>query len=248
MPAPLTVVIPTLNEGWQIAECVKQLAWAGEVIVADGGSTDDTVARARGAGAVVLEVPGVTIAGQRNFAIARAAHPWVFALDADERIGPTLAAEVSRTIGAPAHAAYAVWRRNYYLGRPMRFAGWGRNQAVRLFPRERRFVERRVHEGLEPVGDVGHLQEPLEHTPYRDLADQIRKIVLYSEWGARDLADAGRRARLSDVTLRPAWAFFRSYVLALGVLEGWRGLAICGLSAVNVFLKYVRLWDLQRRG
>ena len=248
MPAPITVVIPTLNEGWQIAECVGQVAWAAEVIVADGGSTDDTVARARAAGAVVLEVPGVTIAGQRNAAIARAAHPWVFALDADERIGPALAAEVERTIAAPQHEAYAVWRRNHYLGRPMRFAGWGRNRAVRLFRRERRFVERRVHEGVEPVDDVGQLGEALEHTPYRDLADQIRKVVLYSEWGARDLADAGRRARVSDVVLRPAWAFFRSYVLVLGVLEGWRGLVLCGVSAVNVFLKYVRLWDLQRRG
>jgi glycosyltransferase involved in cell wall biosynthesis len=206
------------------------------------------VSRARSAGAVVLEVPGLTIAGQRNAAIARARHPWVFALDADERIGPSLAAEIERTIAAPAHEAYAVWRRNHYLGRPMRFAGWGRNRAVRLFRRERRFVERRVHEGLEPVADTGQLTEPLQHTPYRDLADQIRKIVLYSEWGARDLADAGRRARIWDVLFRPWWAFFRSYVLALGVLEGWRGLALCGLSAVNVYLKYVRLWDLTRSG
>jgi len=248
MPAPITVVIPTHNEGWQIAECVTHLAWTGEVIVADGGSTDDTVALARAAGAVVLDVPGMTIAGQRNAAIARAAHEWVFALDADERIGPTLATEIAATIAAPSHEAYAVWRRNHYLGRPMRFAGWGRNRAVRLFRRARRFVERRVHEGLEPVADLGQLVEPLDHTPYRDLADQIRKIVLYSEWGAQDLAQAGRRARVSDVLLRPGWAFFRSYVLALGVLEGWRGLALCGLSAVNVFLKYVRLWDLKRRG
>src|SRR2546422_10958708 len=82
---PLTVVIPTLNEAWQIAEAVDSLRWADEVIVADGGSTDETVSIARAHGARVIEVPGRTIAGQRNVAIASARNQWVFALDADER-------------------------------------------------------------------------------------------------------------------------------------------------------------------
>jgi glycosyltransferase involved in cell wall biosynthesis len=246
-PAPITVVIPTLNEGDQVAACVRHLAWVDEVIVADGGSQDATVAAARAAGATVLEVPGVTIAAQRNAAIARARNGWVFALDADERIGPELARELEQVVrGSGAHEAYAVRRNNVYLGRRMRYAGWGDSWAVRLFPRTRRFVEKRVHEGLEPVADVGRLGQPLEHTPYRDLAHHIRKLVLYAEWGALDLRDAGRRARWSDVTLRPGWQVFRTYVLQLGMLEGWRGVVLCGLAGVSVFLKYARLWDLQR--
>jgi glycosyltransferase involved in cell wall biosynthesis len=247
MPAPVTVVIPTLNEGDQIAECVQHLAWADEVIVTDGGSTDATVAAARAAGATVLEVSGRTIAAQRNAAIGQARNAWVFALDADERLGPRLAEELARVARQPAHEAYAVRRRNIYLGRVMRHAGWGNSWAVRFFRRERRFVERRVHEGLEPVGDVGRLAEPLVHTPYRDLAHHVRKLVQYAEWGAQDLRDAGRRARLRDVLVRPPWQAFRTYVLQLGVLDGWRGVVLCGLAGVSVFLKYARLWDLQRR-
>lgn len=246
MPAPITVVIPTLNEGEQIAECVGHLAWADEVLVADGGSSDDTTARARAAGAAVVPVPGRTIAAQRNEAIARARNAWVFALDADERIGPDLAAELERLARRPDHEAYAVRRRNIYLGRVMRYAGWGNSWAVRFFRRERRFVERRVHEGLEPVHDVGRLRAPLVHTPYRDLAHHVRKLVQYAEWGALDLRDAGRHARLTDVLVRPPWQAFRTYVLQLGVLEGWRGVVLCGLAGVSVFLKYAKLWDLQR--
>lgn len=248
MPASMTVVIPTRNEAGQIGACIRHLAWADEVIVADGGSTDGTVDEARAAGATVLEVPDVTIAAQRNAAIARARHRWVLALDADERCGPDLAQELQRLVdGSAGHAAYAVRRNNVYLGRRLRYAGWGDSWAVRLFQRDRRFVEKRVHEGLEPVADVGRLAQPLEHTPYRDLAHHIRKLVLYAEWGALDMRDAGRRARVRDLLLRPAWQFFRTYVLQLGVLEGWRGLVLCGLGGVSVFLKYARLWDLQRR-
>jgi hypothetical protein len=107
-------------------------------------------------------------------------------------------------------------------------------------------VEKRVHEGLEPVADVGRLTHPLEHTPYKDLAHHVRKLVLYAEWGALDMRDAGRRTRIWDLALRPPWQFFRTYVLQLGVLEGWRGVVLCGLAGVSVFLKYARLWDLHR--
>jgi glycosyltransferase involved in cell wall biosynthesis len=248
MPAPITVVIPTLNEGEQIAECVRHLAWADEVIVADGGSSDGTAATARAAGAEVVQVPDATIAKQRNVAIERARNVWVFALDADERIGPELAEELGQLAVRPTHEAYAVRRRNLYLGQVMTHAGWGNSWAVRFFRRERRFVERRVHEGLEPVGDVGWLTQALEHTPYRDFSHHVRKLVLYAEWGARDLQDAGRRARLSDVLVRPLWQAFRTYVLQLGALEGWRGVVLCGMAGVSVFLKYAGLWDLQRRG
>jgi len=250
MPASITVVIPTRNEAGQIGECVRHLAWADEVIVADGGSSDATVAEARNAGATVLDVPDVTIAAQRNAAIGRARHRWVLALDADERVGLELAHELTRLTSdgvAAGHEAYAVRRNNVYLGRRMRYAGWGDSWTVRLFQRDRRFVEKRVHEGLEPVADVGRLVHPLEHTPYRDLAHHVRKLVLYAEWGALDMRDAGRRTRVWDLVLRPPWQFFRTYVLQLGVLEGWRGLVLCGLAGVSVYLKYARLWDLHQR-
>src|SRR5262245_9456810 len=86
--AALTVVIPTLDEAGQIAEAVAGLEWADDVIVVDGGSSDDTAALAEAAGARVLVVRGETIAGQRNAGIAVARHQWVLALDADERVSP----------------------------------------------------------------------------------------------------------------------------------------------------------------
>jgi len=245
-PLALTVIIPTLNEAGNIAACVASAAFAGEVIVADGGSIDDTVARARAAGATVLENIGPTIAAQRNAAIAAARHPWVLALDADERVTPALAAEITRALAAPAHAAYRVRRRNFYLGVEQTRGGWGRDWVVRLFGRERKYVERRVHEGLEPVADIGELRGPLLHHPYRSLGHHIEKLNRYAEWGAADLWDRGVRATWTDLCLRPAGRFFKAYLLGGRVLDGRMGLVQSGLDAYAGFLKYAYLWELGR--
>lgn len=242
----VTVIIPTLNEASQISDCVRSAAWADEVIVADAGSVDGTADLARQAGARVVTGSWATIAAQRNAAIAAARHRWILALDADERVEPALADEITATIASPAHQAYCMRRRNVYLGRPIAHAGWGSDWVVRLFQNDQRFVERRVHEALERQGDVGRLRAQLDHVPYRDLGHHLQKVDRYAAWAASDLAERGRRAGLADLLLRPPVRFIRMYFVQLGILDGWHGAVLCGLAAVSVFLKYARLWELQR--
>lgn len=248
-PAELTVVIPTLNEAGQIEDCVRGLSWAGEVIVVDAGSNDDTAAVAARAGARVLN--GVTpgIAAQRNAGIAAATNDWVFALDADERIGSGLAAELAAVVAAPSHEAYRVKRRNLFHGHVLHRGHWGRDWVVRLFKRDRRFGGKTAHPGLEIAeSQQGALQHELDHTPYRDLRHHLDKIIAYSRMGAADLAAQGRRASWSDVTLRPALRFWRDFILHGSILDGRLGVIHAGMSAASVFFKYAFLWERQRRG
>jgi glycosyltransferase involved in cell wall biosynthesis len=244
---PLSVVIPCLDEADQITECVRHLGWADEVLVADGGSSDGTAALARAAGATVLEHTGPTIAAQRNAAIGRARNEWVFALDADERIPPALQAELADVLRAPAHRAYHVRRRNFYLGRELTRGRWGKDWVVRLFTRERRYVERRVHEALERVPDPGALRSTLVHIPYRDLAHQLAKMSRYARWGAEDMFERGERASFWDLSARPAGRFLRSYLLQGAVLDGRFGLVSSALGGYTAFLKYAHLWALEAR-
>lgn len=96
----LSVVIPTLNAEEGLAATVSSLpaGLADELIVSDGGSTDDTVTVAERHGArVVLGDKGRGQQLARGAAAAKG--DWLLFLHADTRLGPG-AAEIARTFTA----------------------------------------------------------------------------------------------------------------------------------------------------
>jgi len=244
--APITVVIPTRNEAGQIGACIRHLDWTDDIVVVDGGSSDDTIALARAAGARVITDGPRGIGEQRNSGIAAARHAWVFALDADERIGSALAQEliaVQAGTKGPTHEAYRVKRRNQFQGRVVRRGHWGNDWVVRLARREFRYGGSAVHPGLQGLRDVGTLTQQLDHTPYRDLGHHVEKLIAYAQMSARDLAAQGRRARWSDLTVRPAAHFLREYLWRGGFLDGRMGVIQAAMGAIGGFLKYAFLWE-----
>lgn len=246
---PITVVIPTLNESAGIADAIRSVAWAGEVIVADGGSTDDTVARARAAGAVVLEHTGPTIGAQRNAAIERAANDWILALDADERATPSLrdqlAAAIAATIAAPAFDVFRVRRENTYLGKVMRGGDMARDWHMCVFRKTFRYNDARVHERLTGVTATGRMAGPIQHMPYRSLRHHAEKTVRYAQWGAELRFARGERASIADLVFRFPFRFIREYVFYSGWRDGWRGAVAAGMSGYSAFLRAAMLRELQ---
>jgi glycosyltransferase involved in cell wall biosynthesis len=240
---PVSVIMPTLNEARGLRETLAELDWADDVIVVDGGSTDDTTSIARRAGARVLVVPGVTIASQRNAGIAIARHNWILALDADERVTEELRTSLASLAGSATTgpSAFRVRSRNWHMGRELRHGPWGRDWKVRVFSRERRYADKRVHEHLDALKEVGTLDGALLHHPYRDLSHQVLKIATYAQWGAQDLRARGRKARIWDLLTRPSWRFIRDYLLMSGWRDGAAGFVVSTVSAFSVFLKYACL-------
>ena len=244
---PCSVVIAAKDEADEIAECIASVSWAGEVIVVENDSTDDTVTLARAAGATVFSHPFTTIGRQRNAAIERARHEWILVVDADERGTPALGDEVQRTIArGTTPAAYRVRRRNFLLGREIRHGGWERDRPVRLFLRRLRYDERPVHEHVLTDGAVGELAEPMIHYPYASLDEYFAKLDRYSRWWAQQSHAKGRRTGALTVAFRPPARFFSMYVLRGGFLDGAAGVIVAALAAMSVCAKYARLWALQR--
>jgi glycosyltransferase involved in cell wall biosynthesis len=240
---PVSVVIPALDEAPRIAAAIESVAWADEVLVVDGGSSDGTALIARRHGARVMTLAGRTIGMQRNAAIAEARNDWILALDADERATPRLRDAIAALCAGrtPPHRAFRVRSRNWHLGRELRHGPWGRDWKVRVFSRTERFSTARVHENLEALDDVGVLDGELLHRPYRDLSHQVTKIARYAQWAAEDMRAKGRRGSVVALLARPAWRFVRDYVVFSGWRDGIAGFVVAVVSAFSVFLKYALL-------
>ena len=242
------MVIAARDEAANIEACIASVHWARQVIVVENDSSDDTVERAARAGATVVAHPFVTIGGQRNAAIERAACEWILVVDADERATPALAKEIGELIArSPAREAYRVPRRNFLLGREMRHGGWGNDRPVRLFRATLRYSASRVHEHVETRSEVGDLSESLEHTPYASLDDYFAKFDRYSRWWAEDRYERGKRAGAVAVVCRPPARFLSMYLLRGGWMDGAAGAVLSCLAAASVMAKYARLWAWRRQ-
>jgi len=241
----ITAVIAAHNESANIEACIASLEWAREVIVVENESSDDTVDRARAAGATVISPKFTTIGAARNNAINRAQTPWILVVDADERCTDELAAEIQKVIANPGgHSAFRVPRRNYFLGKEIKHGGWGSDKPLRLFKRELRYNANLVHEHVDVTnGTVGEVKGSLLHYTYTSLDQYFEKFDRYSRWWAEQNFAKGRRSGAGAVFFKPPARFVGMYVLKGGFRDGARGLVLACLAAASVMAKYARLWE-----
>lgn len=90
--APVSVIVPVRNAAAHLAAALasvqSQQPAPAEVIVIDGGSTDDSATIARALGARVIAQDGRGLAAARNQAIRESQQPWIAFCDGDDRWAP----------------------------------------------------------------------------------------------------------------------------------------------------------------
>lgn len=246
----ISVLVPTGNEEVNIVECLESVAWADEVVVVDSFSEDNTVELATPLATRVLQHEYENSAAQKNWAIPQLEHGWALVLDADERVTPELAREIQAILDTPWKegdpAAYRVWRLNHFLGKKVRYCGWQNDDVTRLFRRSKsRYIDRHVHADLDVEGPIGKLDAKLLHYTFRSFDQYMKKFDRYTGWAARDRGQRTPRVHWWHLVLRPAFRFFKQYILKQGFRDGLTGLIICILSAFSVFLKYAKLWEIR---
>ena len=244
----VTVTIITKNEAAHIGAAIDSASWADEIIVVDSGSSDDTVALAAAKGVRVESRTWTGWVDQKNFAASLAANDWIFSLDADERVTPALAQEIKGVLSTdPPNAAYKVPRVTFHLGRWIRTTDFYPDFQTRLYDRRAaRWDGRYVHESVKTAGPVSRLSQELQHFSYADLSDHLDRINAYSSLAARQMFERGRRARAFDLFAQAPAAFLRNYILRRGILSRSTGLVLSTVNAYSVFLKFAKLWELQR--
>jgi glycosyltransferase involved in cell wall biosynthesis len=245
---PISVIVPTYNEERNIRACLESVAWADEILVVDSFSNDETLEIAKPLATRIIQREYNNSASQKNWAIPQAAHRWVMILDSDEQVSPALRDEIRALMAAgPPLDGYVIRRLNHFHGKPIHYGGWGRDRVLRLFDKEKgRYQEKHVHAEVEVGGRTGELEHQILHDTFRGFDDYLRKINRYTAWGAADLRQRGRKARASDMMLRPLGRFVKRYLIQGGFLDGAEGLMITGIDAYVTFLKYARLWEMEK--
>jgi glycosyltransferase involved in cell wall biosynthesis len=244
----VSVTIITLNEAEHIADAIDSASWADEIVLVDSGSTDDTVAIARSKGVRVDTRLWTGYIDQKNYAHGLASNDWIFSLDADERISPPLADEIRSLLkNDPPRKGYRVPRVAYHLGRWVRTTDFYPDYQTRLYDRRSaRWTGMYVHESVSVDGGAGQLVNELQHYSFRDLREHLDRINHYTTLAAQQMYERGQRSGPLSLLAHPPAAFLRNYLLRRGFLDGTVGLTISLVNSYSVFLKFAKLWELQR--
>jgi glycosyltransferase involved in cell wall biosynthesis len=246
---PLTLAIITRDEASRISQAIASVGAVAEILVLDSGSTDETVAIARGLGARVEQVDWPGYGAQKNRALEMAQQDWVLSIDADEVLSEDLRRALQALFkGDIEHSAYAVLRRNHWQGKPVRGGAYGpcwKNRLVRKS--QGRWVGGILHETLSVDSPVGQLSGFLEHTPYRDEEEFRATAADYAALFAKKNLMAGRRARWFDAAVRPILHFVKAYLLKAGFRDGKTGWKLAVLESRAVALKWSSLRSAQSK-
>lgn len=245
---PVSAIVTTFNEIEFVEDCIRSIEWADEIYLIDSHSTDGTVELIR------EKFPQVRLeqrtylgaASQKNYAIDRAAHDWIFYIDADERVTPPLRDELLRTMdGTLDFWAYSVGRRNFMLGQEVKYSGLQRDRVTRLFHRlHARYPNRRVHADLLVDGETGFLKQRMLHFYIRTFDHMIAKMTRYANWGAAQMYLDGKKTNAWGIFNHTLGKFVRDYIVNFGFLDGTRGLISVGMHVYYTFWKYAKLWEL----
>lgn len=243
----ISVAIIALNEAGNLPRCLASVAGlADEVLVADTGSTDETVAVAQAHGARVLHLPWQGYADTKNALYTRARHQYILSLDADEALSPALHAALLALKPQLSGQAVAMPRLTNWCGHWVRHGGWYPDTKVRLFPTQAaRWQGAYVHETLvlAPGTPLTHVPADLLHYSIGSIAQHLETVRKYSALQGRELAERGKRGLLFKACVSPPWRFFQMYVLRGGFRDGFAGWMIARLSALAVFLKYTQAYQ-----
>jgi (heptosyl)LPS beta-1,4-glucosyltransferase len=246
----LSVAIITKNEEERLPSCLQGLGFADEVVVVDSESTDRTVDVARSFGVNVFVQPWMGFSGQKQYAVDRCSNRWVLVLDADERVPAETARKIPEALeGADSSfSAFSLKRRNFLHDKWIKHCGWWPDRVLRVVDRTRgRFDGRAVHEGWTTEGKILHLDACIEHFSFRNYSHLLEKMERYSSLSAEEMYGRGIRTHALEAVSHGIWMFLRTYLLELGLLEGFDGFMISATNAGGSFLKYAKLREKWER-
>jgi len=268
----ISILVLTLNEEANLADCIDSCAWCDDIVVFDSLSVDSTREIAFAKGARIFERAFDNYAAQRNAALTTVEykHSWVLMVDADERVPDDLAREIESKVRSadPDTVMFRIRRKDFFLGQWLKRSSGYPTWFGRLVRLGRIRVERDVNEEYLADGHIQHLESHLHHFPFHKgvaywferhnrysgmeamakLAQQREPLAMRELFSA-DAIDRRRSMKqvLYRMPLRPLIVFFYLYVIRLGLLDGRAGFYFSRMRAIYEFLIDLKVMETKRR-
>ena len=243
----ISTIIPTLNEEIHIADAIKSVSFADEIIVIDSNSTDKTLEIAEKMNVKIIKRKFDDFSSQKNYAISQATHNWIYILDADERVTAEVKKEIIEAVKDPKDfVGFYVRRTFYFCGKKINYGGCQRDKVVRLFLKEHCRYAGVVHETIVANGKLSFLKNKLNHYSYKSYDHYISKMNHYGELRAKQYFKAGLKVNLFHILIKPPARFFIHYFIRLGFLDGFPGFIFAKTQAYGVLTRYIKLWLLNK--
>ncbi|TSC88375.1 MAG: glycosyl transferase family 2 [Microgenomates group bacterium Gr01-1014_16] len=168
----------------------------------------------------------INYSDQKNYAVSKCKHDWVFSLDADEWLSPQLIEEIKNLDFS--YDAYLMPRLNYIFGKPIYHSNWepSSDTHIWLFNKNKSHWSNNVHEEVKVNGKVGKLTNYKIHQNYRTVEEFIAKMNTYTS--------------LESKTTNPFYDFLRRYLWHKGFLDGKHGLFLSYLMMVYHTVTWVK--------
>ncbi|WP_053992213.1 glycosyltransferase family 2 protein [Mangrovimonas sp. TPBH4] len=247
----LSGVIITYNEERNIERCLQSLVGVvDEIVVVDSFSNDNTKSICEKFEVTFIEQQFLGYIEQKNFALQQASHDYIVSLDGDEALSETLRNSILMLKDNWQWDGYYCNRFNNFCGQWIKHSDWYPNRKLRVFDRRKASWKGiNPHDNVvlhDPKAKTGQLKGDLLHWTYQTYSEFNQKTEYFSSIAAKAYFDLGKKASIWKIVFNPTWAFFKSYVLRLGFLDGLNGLVICIQTANITFLKYTKLRELYK--
>jgi len=238
----ISTTIITFNEERNIERCLKSLLpVSDEIIIIDSFSTDNTLEICARYGAKIFQHKFEGYGSQKQFASSQATYNHILSIDADEELSPQLISSILAIKDNWTHDSYSFNRRNYYCNKPIRFCGWYPDRQVRLYNRLKTgWNDNQVHEFIAPTDKhvVKHINGDLNHFTCNSIIEHQYKEEKYARLNADILINKKKRVLFFTPYLKGTFRFFKTYILKLGLLDGYYGWMISKTLAKSSFYKY----------
>lgn len=268
----ISILILTKNEQKDLPGCLDSVSWSDDIHVYDSLSTDETVSIAQNFGANVTQRCFDNWASHQNWGLRNInfKHPWVFYIDADERMTPELICAVkAAVVSGSSYVAFRIQRRDFFENtwlkhvQPSPFY-------MRLFKPHRMRYERLVNPVSIADGEVGVVSGYLDHFPFskginhwidrhnsysfleaRQIHDNLSKNATFSIYKAIMAKDFHER-RFNQKELfyrlpfRPLLKFIILFIGKRGFLDGRAGLTYAVLQSIYEYFIVLKCRELDR--